>query len=42
MAKRYAKLYSSFVRLEELKILATKKGEKWSKTTRKNILQEAR
>jgi hypothetical protein len=41
MAERHAKLYSSFVRLEELKKLGTKKGEKRSKTTRKNILEDA-
>jgi hypothetical protein len=41
MAERHAKLYSSFVRLEELKKLGTKKGQKRSKTTRKNIVEEA-
>jgi hypothetical protein len=40
MAERHGKLYSSFVRLEELKKLGTKKGEKGSKTTRKNIFEE--
>jgi len=41
MAERHAQLYSSFVRVEELKKLGTKKGEKRSKTTRKNILEKA-
>jgi len=41
MAVRHTKLYSSFVRLEELKKLGAKKGEKMSKTTRRNILEEA-
>jgi len=41
MAVRHTKLYSSFVRLEELKKLGAKKGEKRSKTTRRNILEEA-
>ena len=34
------KLESSFVRLEKIKILGAKKGEKWYKTTRKTSLKE--
>jgi len=41
MTERHAQVYSRFVRLEELNNVGTKKGEKWSRTTRKNILQEA-
>jgi hypothetical protein len=35
------KLKSSFVRLDQLKMFGTKTGEKRSKTTRQNILEEA-